>query len=61
MSEKGYVMGEGVAVTTAPGEAGAAAPGAHGDDVAMRAAAGAEDRKMMKEEAGKAINGGQEY
>ena len=48
------LAGEGVAVMTP-------APGADGDDVATQAAARGEDCNMMKEEAGKAIDGGQEY
>ena len=49
--------GEGVTVTTAPGEAGAAALGADGDNVETRAAAAGEDHKTTKEEAVEVING----
>ena len=52
--------GEGVTVTTVPGEAGAAAPGMDGDNVETRAAAAGEDHETTKEETVEVIDGGHE-
>ena len=43
-----------VAVTTAPGESGAAAPGADGEMLRRRWGPGGEDYETMKEEASQA-------